>query len=348
MAESRHAAVTGATGLVGSNLVAEMAKAGYGRITVIVRDRRRVANIERTFRFHGLDFGSSPIEVAEVELADTEALAAVLKGVDTVFNCAAVIMTGDLTERQLIDNNVGVARSVAEASIRAGVKKIVHVSSIAVLDTSGGRSKPVTEECVAEVTAADSAYSQSKYLSDLEMERAARAGLEVIRVLPAVIIGEGDWSLDGSSAMIPAIARGLPFYADGVMGYVDVRDVARAMILLGDTPSAAGEAFIICGCNLTFRELLTAGAAAAGKRPPRIRVGRGALMFGYCVIKALSAMRLMKERGIKRDNLDSVLYGNRYDGSKVEKFCNFAYSPPEATIGRVVGNYLAEKGKTNG
>lgn len=340
---SRRVAVTGATGMIGGNLVAELAKAGYGDIVLIVRNKGRLGNVERSFGFHGLSMGDFPVRAVETELTDTDTLTKVLEGVDTVFNCAAVIMTGHLSAEQLIDNNVAVARSVVDASIRAGVKKIIHTSSIAVLDTSGGRTRPVNEECVSEVTAADSAYSQSKYNSDLEIARAAGAGLETVRVLPSVVIGEGDWSLNGSSAMIPVISRGLPVYADGMMGYVDVRDVARAMVALDNIPDAAGRSFVLSGCNLSYRELITIGAVAAGKRKPFIRAGKGTVMFAYGMIKALSALRLMKDRGLKRSNLDSVLYGNLYDGSGIEKFCNFAYSPIGDTIGRTVKNYLSEK-----
>lgn len=339
----KKAAVTGATGLVGSNLVAEMVKSGRYEVVIVVRSRKRVSNVERTLGFHGLTLYGAPVEVIESELTDTASLAEAFSGVETVFNCAGAIMTGEMTAGELIDNNVALTRSVVTASLQAGVKKIIHTSSITVLDPPGDHITPITEKDTAEATDTDSGYTQSKYKADLEISRGAKEGLQTVTVMPAVVLGEGDWSLNGSSALIPLISRGLPVYADGVMAYVDVRDVGRAMIALDDCPGVTGESFILAGGNLSYRELITLGAAAAGKRRPFIRIGKGLLLTAYGMVKALTALRLMKERGLERKNLDSVLYGNRYDGSKIEKVCNFTYTPPKKTVARVVGNYMAEK-----
>lgn len=345
---NRKVAVTGATGLVGSNLAAEMVKAGYTDIVVVVRNRGRVGGLERTFGFHGLTLSASPVNIIESDFSDTQSLVRAFSGVDTVFNCAGAIMQGEMTARQLIDNNVSVTRSVVEASIGAGVKKIIHTSSITVLQTPGDHITPITENDTTQATATDSGYTQSKYYADLEITQGRKRGLQTVIVMPAVVLGEGDWSLNGSSALIPVISRGLPVYADGVMAYVDVRDVGRAMIALDGCPAAEGETFILAGGNLSYRELITSGARAAGKRKPWFRIGKGLLLTCYGIVKGLTWLRLMKDRGLERKNLDSVLYGNRYDGSKIEKFCNFTYISQEATVDRIVKNYLSEKrsGKT--
>jgi nucleoside-diphosphate-sugar epimerase len=317
-------------------------------------------------RLHGLAPDEADVKVIETELTDTGSLTHALKGADVVFNCAGTIMTGELTEQQLIENNINITRSVVDAALAAGVPKIIHTSSIVVLDKPEGTAgpegiagpedavrkqpknscnTPLTENDRVEITSSDSAYAQSKYGSDMEIARGAAQGLETVTVMPAVVIGEGDWSLNGSSAIVGAITRGLPVYTDGVMAYVDVRDTARAMLSLDLSPQAVGHEFILAGSNLSFRELFTLGAVAAGKRKPFIKTGKGLLLTGYGIIKALVAMRLMKNRGLKRQNLDSMLYGNRYDGTKIEKFCGFAYTPIDITIDRVVKNYMAEKGR---
>ncbi len=340
---NRRVAVTGATGLIGSNLVAEMVKAGYTDIVIIVRNRERMGGLERTFGFHGLTLSGSSVDIVDLDFSDTESLERAFKGADTVFNCAGAIMQGEMTAQQLIDNNVSVTRSVVEASLAAGVKKIIHTSSITVLQPPGDHTTPITEEDMAEATAYDSGYTRSKYYADMEIARGRDKGLQTVIVMPAVVLGEGDWSLNGSSALIPFISRGLPVYAEGVMAYVDVRDVGRAMIALDGCPEADGEAFIVAGGNLSYRELITWGAGAAGKRKPWLRIGKGLLLTGYGIVRGLAWAGLMKSHGLKRENLDSVLYGNRYDGSRIEKFCNFTYTPLEATVERSVKNYLSGK-----
>jgi len=56
-------------------------------------------------------------------------------------------------------------------------------------------------------------------------------GLEAVIVNPSIIIGPGVRG-KGSMAMFDKIAKGLKFYTRGVTGYVDVRDVVKAMIIL--------------------------------------------------------------------------------------------------------------------
>lgn len=338
----RKVAITGATGMIGSHLAAELVRAGYDDIALPVRNRGRFENLHRTFACLGMEIPENTFTLTELQFTDTEALAAAFREVDTVFHCAAVIMTGELDEQGLVENNVAVARSVADAAIAAGVRRIIHTSSIVVLRPEGN-GQTITEENMPHVSDESSPYQRSKYYSDLEMERVRATGIELITLYPAVVIGEGDWSLNGSSAMVPIIAGGLPVYVDGVMAYADVRDVARAYVTVANNPAAAGERFIISGANLSYRDLLTLGARAVGRPKPFIRVGKGLVYTAYGVIRGLTALRLMKNRSIKKSNLNSVLYGNSYSGDKITRMCGFTYTPMEQTVNRVVKKYLADK-----
>lgn len=342
-----HTAVTGSTGMIGSHLVAELVRTGHTGIVLPVRDTARVENIRRTFRMLGVGWNESAVTVVEASLTDSDSLAGIFRGVDTVFNCAGVIMTGDLTEQQLIDNNVSVSRGVAEAAVKAGVRRLIHTSSIVVLAPNSHEGNPIDETCAphgdAHGSAYGSAYARGKYLADLEMRHIAGHATDLTILYPAVVLGEGDWSMNGSSALIPVIASGLPFYAGGVMAYVDVRDVARAYIAVAECPDARGRNFIVSGANLTYRELIDLGAGAAGRRKPFIKVGVPLALAIYGLIRLATALRLMKDRSVTRRNLDSVLYGNRYSGEKLTEVCGFRYTPANETVDRVVKAYLNER-----
>ncbi len=327
--------------MIGSHLVAEMVRAGYTDIILPVRSRGRIGNLRRTFGRVGVEWpGEEVLTIVETSLTDPAALTEVFRGVDTVFNCAGTIMTGDMTAQQLIDNNAAIARGVAEAAVAAGVRRIIHTSSIIVL-APGETGKPITEENRAH--GGGGAYARSKFLADCEMQRAAEGGVSLTLLYPAVVLGEGDWSANGSSAMIPMIASGQPFYADGMMAYADVRDVARAYIAVDRYPDAGGGNFIVAGSCLTYRELINLGAEAAGRRKPFIRAGKTLAMFVYGVIRLATAMRLMKDRSVTRANIDSVLKGNRYSGEKLAEVCGFRYTPMEETVARIVKAYRKEK-----
>lgn len=336
-------AVTGATGMIGSHLVAELVRAGYSDIVLPVRNRGRIENIRRTFERLGVGWDDSVLTVVETDITDGSRLSGVMQGIDTVFNCAGIIMTGEVTEQQLIDNNVAVTRGIVEAAVKAGVRRIVHTSSIVVLAPNEQAGEPITEGNKAHGDAHGSAYARSKFLADCEIRRVGEAGIGLTILYPAVVLGEGDWSMNGSSALIPVIASGQPFYAAGVMAYADVRDVARAYIAVDACPDTVGQDFIVSGANLTYRDLINLGAEAAGKHSPFIKVGKPLALAIYGFIRFATALRLMKDRSITRRNLDSVLYGNRYSGEKLSKVCGFEYTPAEETVGRIVKAYLKEK-----
>jgi nucleoside-diphosphate-sugar epimerase len=341
----RRIAVTGATGMLGSHLVAELLRAGYDDITLPVRNASRIAATEATLRRLGVHAPQGALKVIETPLTDPDLLAEKLPGIDTVFNCAARIMSDDMTAAQLIDNNVAIARSVTRWCLATGVRKLIHVSSISALGNPPAPDLPVTERCEPESVTDYAAYGQSKYYSEQEVWQGAATGLPTIVLLPGVILGEGDATGNNSAALIPAISCGQPFYTDGLMSYVDVRDVAKAMVLLDAAPQAPGERFILSAGDMSYRELITLGARAAHRPRPFIRIGKGAVDFAYACMQAAIALRLVRDRGVTRENLGSVLRTTRYDGSKITRYCDFAYTPLPETVERVVTAYRNKKGR---
>lgn len=333
---TRRIAVTGATGMLGSHLVAELIRTGHTDITLVVRDAGRTALTMSAIERLGITVPDGVLRTVETQLTDPAALTDALPDIDTVFNCAARIMSGSMMPAQLIDNNVAIARSVTEWCLRCKVRKLIHVSSISALGEPPSPGQPVTEECEPAHIETHAAYGRSKYYSEREIWRGASAGLEVVVVAPGVILGEGAKGGNNSAALIPAISCGQPFYTLGLMSYVDVRDVARAMVLLGSRPEAVGQRFILSAGDLSYRELIGMGAHAARRPAPFIRIGRTAVNAAYAGMRLLIALRLMKDRGVTRENLGSVLRTVHYDGSKITRMFGFHYTPLSETVTRVV------------
>lgn len=340
---SRPVAVTGATGMVGSHLVAELLRAGYGNITLVVRSAARVANIRTTLRRLGVAEPEGVLHIVETELDNPDRLAALMPGIDTVFNCAARIMSGRLTPQELIANNVTIARNVTDWCLRSGVRKLIHVSSIAVLGDPASPDAPITEACEPDDIEHYAAYGRSKYYAEAEVRRGAAAGLPVVTVLPGVILGEGDASAGNSAALIPAVSCGQPFYTNGLMSYVDVRDVVRALVLLDSHPDAVGQRFILSAGDLSYRRLITLAARAAGRPRPFIPIGRGAVNVAYAAMRCAIRLHIVADRGVTRENLGSVLRHVRYDGEQIVRRYGFRYTPLEETIRRVVRYYRPRK-----
>ncbi|MDL2320549.1 NAD-dependent epimerase/dehydratase family protein [Alistipes sp. OttesenSCG-928-B03] len=339
--DKKRSVVTGATGLVGSHLVAELVRRGATDITLPVRDASRLDRLHRTLAREGVDASGVRLRVVETELTDPIALKEAFEGVDTVYNCAAAVSLGAMDETALIEGNIAIAKHVVNACLAAGVGKLVHVSSIAALGSAAEGEEYIDESRNPESLAAMPAYYAGKFLSENEVWRGVACGLRAVVVNPAVVLGAGDWRT-GSTAMIPTMASGVPFYTDGVTAMVDVRDVARAMIDLGECAAAEGERFILAGQNIGYREFLTLAAQAAGKRPPRFKVGGallGAAWRGARLWERITGSRLL----FTRDVAQALMTQTFYTTDKIRRTIGFEFTPLALTIDRVVKQYLAER-----
>jgi len=104
----------------------------------------------------------------------------------------------------------------------------------------------------------------------MEVWRGMAEGLNAVVVNPSVIIGPGDWN-SSSTAIFKSVYNGFPWYSEGVNGFVDVRDVAKAMILLTEK-DIFGERFILNGHHATYKSVFELMAKAFGKNPPHRKV----------------------------------------------------------------------------
>ncbi len=98
----------------------------------------------------------------------------------------------------------------------------------------------------------------------MEVWRGIAEGLEAVIVNPSIIIG-ANAGFEGSGAIFELVKNGLSFYTDGTTGFVDVQDVAAAMIKLMNRSEApangeSGERFIVSAENYSYKDFFTAVA----------------------------------------------------------------------------------------
>ncbi len=350
--KDERALVTGSTGMVGSHLVAELLRRGYGDIVLPVRSLERLDALAATLRREGFaelaekiaakDY-EGPLHPAEVALNDPQGLREAFAGVGVAFHCAAVVsMTGD-DAAGLIETNVEITEHVVDAAVACGVRRLVHTSSVAALGEVPEGEKFITESTDLENLAGTSPYGVSKFYAENRAWRGRTEGLEVVVVNPGIILGVGDWRSGGSTLIVPFAASGIPFYTTGVMGYVDVRDVARAEAGLADCDGADGQRFILVSENLSYKDLISRAAALAGKRPPKIRAGRlliGAAWRGDRLRSKLTG----RPQTLTRPAAEAALRECYYRGSKVrECLPDFRYTPVGHTLDRVLKAYSDER-----
>ena len=256
----RNAFVTGATGLLGNNLVRELVARGYS-VKALVRSRAKGEQ----------QFNDLPgVELVAGDMADIEAFAASLQGCDTVFHTAAFFRDnykGGSHWEELEKINVAGTRDLLQQAYRAGIRRFVHTSSIAVLDGPPGTA--IDETCLRAEADADD-YYRSKILAD----RVVLAFLETdpqmhaCMVLPGWMWGPGDMGPTSSGQLVNDVVNGkLPGLIPGTFSVVDARDVAWAQIAAAKNGRRA-ERYLAAGRNLTMRQLVPALGRIAGVKTP--------------------------------------------------------------------------------
>lgn len=320
--------VTGATGLLGSHLLLSLLCRGY-RVRAIRRAGSDTERIRHIFSYYepDADHWLSKVEWMEASLTDQGSLEEALDGVTTVYHTAAKVSFHASDHREMLRVNTGGTAMMVDLSIAAGVEQFCHVSSIATLGRATSR-EACTEETHWVPSAQNTVYSISKYGAEREVWRGMEEGLRAVIINPSVILGPGFWQ--GNSALFRLSYKDLPFYTDGMNGYVDVRDVVSAMILLTEGKHF-GERFICSAANLTYYDLFSMMARQFGKKPPAIRIPPQLAGLAWRAEAARAFLKGIRP-AITREIAVTAIQGYSYSSEKLIRATGFQFRKTEETI----------------
>lgn len=332
--------VTGATGLIGAHLLYRLLSGGEGQVRIVVRNRSRLDGIIRVFGYYGANGRDlmSRLEVVEGDLLDISTVERALEGVSRVYHCAAIVSFHPSERERIIRENIALAALLVDGCLAAGVKKLVHVSST----SATGKAKHgefITEELEWRYSRSKTGYSVSKFESEREVWRGSAEGLAVAIVNPAMVLGPGNWG-ESSTALISKCYSGLRFYTEGVNAYVDVRDVAEAMVQLMER-DIEGERFLLAADNITFKEFFQMVCSALDRPAPTIRARRWMGEFAWRVERFRSLITGSPPL-LTRETARTALVENRYSSEKIKETLGFTFRPLEETISWTCAHYLAD------
>ncbi len=315
--------VTGGTGFVGTYLLFQLTSAGRN-VKSLVRSMKKTENVRKAFQcLEGGEELFNRIEWIEGDVTDYRSVFNALEGIRQVYHCAAIISFDPRDRRRMMHVNVDGTANVVNASLLQGVEKLVHVSSIASLghsETAG----PVDENAKWKTSKRNSGYAISKYGGEREVWRGIEEGLNAVIVNPSVILGPVCQS-SISNSFLHRIDKLLIFYNKGVNGYVDVRDVAGAMILLMESP-VNGERYILNSENVPLRELFGQTAKILGKKPPFIPVGNWVLNMAWR-FEWIRSHLTRQPALFTRENMRSAQSRSYYSAEKFRKQFNYSFIP---------------------
>jgi dihydroflavonol-4-reductase len=246
-------AVTGASGHIGANLV---------RVLVGRGDQVRAL-------VHGDELGLDGVAIEKVaaDVRDLSSLQKAFAGIEWVFHLAAriSIAPGDAALVEAV--NVGGTSNVVEACLGAGVKRLVHFSSIHALS-------PDPREAIVDETRPLAArswlpYDRSKARAELEVQKGVDRGLDAVIVNPTAVLGPHDYRPSPlGTVLLDLYRRKLPGLVDGGFDWVDVRDVVAGAVAAAER-GRTGERYLLSGARRTVLELARTVEEVTGKAPPR-------------------------------------------------------------------------------
>lgn len=262
--------ITGADGLLGSNLVRELLACGFS-----VRAFIQPGSESPTLK-------DLPVEKVFGDLlAEDAILAEAVKGSDAVFHCAAI--TDLWAEPELVFKvNLEGTRKVLDACVSAQVKRLVFVGSASSFQF-GPLEHPGDEQGSFPKAYRGTAYMESKYQAmKLVREYISDKGLNAVIVAPTFVFGAYDFRPSSGELIRQFIKRGLKFVSPGGRNFVYVRDVAKAMVSALER-GASGEPYILGGTNLTYLEFFSKVARITGLKAPRYQLPKSLVLFGGLV-----------------------------------------------------------------
>ena len=337
--------ITGCTGLVGSHLVATLV---YGQqttdneqqslptIKLLCRKNSDLSLLKDVLKRYGINEMPDNIEFVYGDVLDYDILEESMTGADEVYHCAAVVSFDPSDKGSLMRVNVEGTKNMVNAALHCGVKKFCHVSSIAAL----GRAlegESIDEESPWSHSKNNSVYSNSKHKAEMEVWRGIAEGLNATIVNPSLILGAGKWN-SSSCELFNTVAKGFPFYTTGINGFVDVKDVVRAMIMLMEN-NKFGQRYCLNGALISYKDLFTLMANNFNVKAPYIKVGKTLSEIAWRIFWLIGKLQGKKPL-ITKETARTATRKYSYSSAKIINELNFKFTPIEDSIKDICNIYM--------
>jgi nucleoside-diphosphate-sugar epimerase len=252
---SMKVALTGSTGHIGTALATLLCERGYSVQAVIHR--------------HSTGLEGLPVGKVNASLTDFESLRRAFEGAEIVFHAAALISITRRDTAEVARTNVQGTRNVIEACRSAGVRRLVHFSSIEAFSPRP-LDEVLDENRLLEDGRTGSPYALSKAQAEMEVRKAAAEGMDAVIVNPTAVIGPFDTRPSLMGRAVIAFGTGaIPMLIDGGYDWVDVRDVAEGAVSAAER-APRGAQYLLGGRWASMGEIAHLICDAAGRRAPRL------------------------------------------------------------------------------
>lgn len=318
--------VTGATGLLGKQIVNRLLQSGYD-ISILIRNLEKLPCEWQ-----------AKVNTIECDILDTPTLMERMVDFDTVIHAAAMISFNPRDKEMLAKTNVEGTSNLINTSLTNGVSNFIYISSVAAL---GKPENPFEQNIITETqqwqsSPYNSYYGITKFHGECEVRRGEAEGMRVAIISPSIILGEGDWK-NGSSRIFKYIYDEKPFITNGYVNCVDVQDVSTMVEKILDQEKW-GEKFICNGSKVSFEELFEKIATRFGKKKPNLKLSTFLIEILWR-IELLRSLLFRTDPLITKETAITSRSNIYFNPKKSITMLGQDYTPLETTLDRICKFY---------
>lgn len=301
--------VTGGGGFIGSHLVAHQLRRGH-HVRAFDRSVDRLSNLTDHPR----------LEIVVGDLTDKDTISRIVHGVDCIYHLASAHLEVNIPEARYWAVNVTAVERLLRAAQAAGVKRIVHCSSVGVFGDTGSQAADEATPCCP-----SNVYGRTKLAGEqLALQFAQQSGLPVTVARPSWVYGPG---CPRTSKLFRTIKkRRFVMIGDGqaLRHPIYIEDAMRGLERCAEVDGAAGGVFILAGDTpVTLAELIDTIADVIGVPHPSLRLPVAPAKAAGTVLQTLFTA-LGRQPPFSRRSIDFFTSNNAFATAKAQRELGFS------------------------
>ncbi len=323
--------VTGASGQLGRRLVPRLMAAGFS-----VRAHYR--NEER-----GLKYCPAGVERVYGDLLSPDWLEKAVRDCDMVIHGAAWVSLRQVESELMYRVNVEGTKKMAAACVRAGVKRLLHISSVVTIGAAP-KGEICDETTINNLADAGIPYFTTKYQAEQAAFDGMNSGLEVVVVNPSIMITPPGRAVTRQD--MEKIPRFIPIYFDLGLNLVSTLDVVEGIVSALEK-GRSGERYILAGENLDMPRAFRQARKFVSIRGPVLKIPRLLIISAGLARDAFYQIKRRIRPGIRAPRLGYRLARQagkyfHYSSAKAEKELGYKFRTAEL----IIEDYLQYTGST--
>ena len=305
--------VTGASGLLGTNVIIKLLQNGYSVIALVRKKSSWLGQESENLKLVETDFSSD--------------ISTILKDVDHIIHIAAEIRQNLLKYDEYKKVNYDITLNLLVQAEAAGVKKFLFVSTANTLGY-GNTAFWGTEKAPQLYPFTHSLYAQSKLAAEDHLLQNGKA-TEVIILNPTFMIGAYDSKPSSGKIIFWAWKKKLVFYPKGGKNFVHVEDAANGMLKAIDK-GKNGEKYLLANENITYKVFFEKINRITRQKPLMIPIPNKVLSFLGLVGDGLRKVKI--KTNLSRSNMKALQVCNYYSNRKSVEELGICYQPIDGAI----------------